>query len=457
MPVELSLIVLLVIVLALFFDFTNGFHDTANAMATPIATGALKPKTAVILAAVLNLVGAFLSVEVAKTIAGGIINEGDGGVLITPELIFAGLMGAIVWNLITWLYGLPSSSSHALFGGLIGAAIVGAGLEAINGGGVLSKVIIPALAAPLTAGIVAFVATKTAYAITRRNDGKKDGRGRFRYAQIASSSLIALAHGTNDAQKTMGVITLTLVAAGMQEPGTGPHLWVIVTCAFAIALGTYSGGWRIIRTMGAGLTDVKPAQGFAAETATAATILASTHLGFALSTTQVASGSVIGSGLGRRGSTVRWRTVGKIASGWLFTLPAAALVGAVAAIIAHLGTVGIVIDAVLGLGTILFIFWRSARNKVGHDNAIPSPDVAESGFAVRIEKGKGKDKGHFKPKRTETGSLPSLSPVEQAAVADDKAAREARKAAELAEREARRAAKAERQARAKSKNNGGKR
>ncbi len=390
-PVDLTLIVLLVIVLALFFDFTNGFHDTANAMATPIATGALKPKTAVLLAAILNLIGAFLSTEVAKTISGGLINEGDGGVLITPEMIFAGLIGAIVWNLVTWLYGLPSSSSHALFGGLIGAAIVGAGFAAINGSVLLSKILIPMVAAPLTAGVVAFTATKVAYAITRRHDGRKDGRGRFRYAQIASSSLIALAHGTNDAQKTMGVITLTLVAASLQEPGTGPQFWVIVSCALAIAFGTYSGGWRIIRTMGAGLTQVKPAQGFAAETSTAATILASSHLGFALSTTQVASGSVIGSGLGRRRSNVRWGTVGRIATGWLFTLPAAGAVGALAALIAHLGTIGIIIDAVVGLGFILFIFWRSRRNRVDHSNAIAVPDVNRAGRAVQIGRKKGRN------------------------------------------------------------------
>lgn len=431
---ELTIIVLLVIVLALFFDFTNGFHDTANAMATPIATGALKPKTAVMLAAILNLVGAFLSTEVAKTISGGLINEGGDGVLITPELIFAGLIGAIVWNLVTWLYGLPSSSSHALFGGLIGAAIVGAGVAAINGGVFLSKILIPMVAAPLTAGIVAFTATKVAYAITRRHDGKKDGRGRFRYAQIASSSLIALAHGTNDAQKTMGVITLTLVAANLQDPGTGPHLWVVVACALAIAIGTYSGGWRIIRTLGAGLTQVKPAQGFAAETSSAATILASSHLGFALSTTQVASGSVIGSGLGRRGSSVRWRTVGRIASGWLFTLPASGAVGAIAAAIAHTGLVGVIIDAVFGFAFILFIFWRSRRNKVDHSNAIPAPDVAESGYAVRIRKGK------VKSPKTKTGSVTPLSPVAQTAIRDDAAAKEAaREAARQAALEAERA------------------
>ena len=437
---ELTLVVLLVIVLALFFDFTNGFHDTANAMATPIATGALKPKTAVLLAAILNLVGAFLSTEVAKTISGGLINEGEGGVLISPSMILAGLIGAIVWNLVTWLYGLPSSSSHALFGGLIGAAIVGAGFSAINGGVFLSKIIIPALAAPLTAGIVAFTATKVAYAITRRQDGRKDGRGRFRYAQIASSSLIALAHGTNDAQKTMGVITLTLVAANMQDPDTGPHFWVILTCALAIAIGTYSGGWRIIRTMGAGLTEVKPAQGFAAETSTAATILASSHLGFALSTTQVASGSVIGSGLGRRGSTVRWRTVGRIASGWLFTLPAAGAVGALAALVAQLGMVGIILDAVFGFGFILFIFWRSKRNKVDASNAIPVADVAESGYAVRIRKAK------VKRVKTKTGSMPQLTPVAQSAVRSDVAAREAEKAARDAEKAARQAEKVERAA-----------
>lgn len=426
---------LLVIALALFFDFTNGFHDTANAMATPIATGALKPKTAVLLAAVLNLIGAFLSTEVAKTISGGIINEGEGGVLITPELIFAGLIGAIVWNLITWLYGLPSSSSHALFGGLIGAALVGAGISAINGGGLLAKVLIPAIAAPLTAGIVAFTATKVAYAITRRHDGKPDGRGRFRYAQIASSSLIALAHGTNDAQKTMGIITLTLIAAGLQEPGSGPALWVIVSCAFAIAIGTYSGGWRIIRTLGSGLTDVKPAQGFAAETSTAATILASSHLGFALSTTQVASGSVIGSGLGRRGSSVRWRTAGRIGIGWLLTLPASGAIGAVAALIAHLGTAGLIADAVIGLAVILFIFFRSRRNAVHAGNAIPVPDVAESGHAVRISGSK------VRRVKTKTGTLPPLTNIAMTAAMEDKERKLAEKAAKEAEKAAKEAAK----------------
>jgi len=379
-----ALIVVLVIVLALFFDFTNGFHDTANAMATPIATGALKPKVAVMLAASLNLVGAFLSTEVSKTISHGIIREDQ----ITPidflPIIFAGLIGAIVWNMLTWLLGLPSSSSHALFGGLIGATLVGASAQAIDFGMVLSKVVLPALIAPFTAGVIAFLATRLAYAITRRYDNKPDGRDGFRWGQIFTSSLVALAHGTNDAQKTMGVITLALIMVGWQDAShADPQTWVIFACAFTIALGTYMGGWRIIRTLGKGLTDVKPAQGFSAETSTAATILASSALGFALSTTQVASGSVIGSGLGRRGSTVRWGTVGRIAVGWVLTLPASAAVGALAALlVVWFGPWGILIDAVLAVIVIVGLFLRSRRDQVDAGNAMS--EVADSGHAVKV-------------------------------------------------------------------------
>lgn len=380
--------VALVIALALFFDFTNGFHDTANAMATPIATGAIKPKTAVALAAVLNLVGAFLSTEVAKTVSGGIIREGS--VQITPEIIFAGLMGAILWNMITWLKGLPSSSSHALFGGLIGAAIAGIGLHSINFESLMQKVILPAIFAPVIAGAVAYVCTRLAYALTSRHDpetGDKltQKRGGFRTGQIFTSSLVALAHGTNDAQKTMGIITLVLIAAGTQPTGSGPQFWVIAACAFAIAIGTYAGGWRIIRTMGSGLTDVKPAQGFAAETSTASAILASSHLGFALSTTQVASGSVIGSGLGRKGTSVRWATAGRIAVGWLFTLPAAGIMGALTAWLVNTGVVGVVIAGAAGFASVLLMYFESRKSHVGHHNAV---EVEEAGHAVRFQKKK---------------------------------------------------------------------
>ena len=381
-----TLTLVLVIVLALFFDFTNGFHDTANAMATPIATGALKPKTAVLIASILNLVGAFLSTEVAKTISGGIIREDQISSDLFPAIIFAGLIGAITWNMLTWLLGLPSSSSHALFGGLIGATIVGVGYMAIDFSVVMSKVILPALIAPLTAGIIAYTATKIAYVITRRYDGRPDGRDGFRPGQIFTSSLVALAHGTNDAQKTMGVITLALITAGWQSADNpDPQTWVIIVCGLTIALGTYMGGWRIIRTLGKGLTDVKPAQGFSAESSTASTILASSALGFALSTTQVASGSVIGSGLGRRGSVVRWRTVGRIMVGWLLTLPAAGAVGAGAAfIVVHLGLWGIILDTVIAAIIVAGLYLRSRRSAVTASNAMS--EVAESGTAVKVKR-----------------------------------------------------------------------
>ena len=380
------LIVVLVIALALFFDFTNGFHDTANAMATPIATGALKPKTAVGLAAILNLIGALLSTEVSKTVSGGIINEDRIGGDLFPSLIFAGLIGAICWNMLTWLLGLPSSSSHALFGGLIGATMVGIGFTAVNIGGVLSKIVLPAILSPLTAGIIAFVATKVAYGVTRRYDKKPSGRDGFRWGQILTSSLVALAHGTNDAQKTMGVITLVLIAVGWQSSADhDPQMWVVLACAFTIALGTYMGGWRIIHTLGKGLTQVRPAQGFAAESSTAATILASSALGFALSTTQVASGSVIGSGMGRRGSTVKWSMAGKIVLGWLVTLPAAGLIGALAAIfVVLLGNIGLVIDFIAATAIVLGLSLYSTRDS-GEPAEALSHDGADAGFAVDVD------------------------------------------------------------------------
>jgi PiT family inorganic phosphate transporter len=345
------------------FDFTNGFHDTANAMATTISTGALKPKTAVAMSAVLNLVGAFLSVEVAKTISGGIINE-EG---IRVQVIFAALVGAILWNLLTWLLGLPSSSSHALFGGLIGAAVMSAGWSSVNGSTVVTKVLIPAVAAPIVAGLAAMLATRLTYRIGNRADEKATAKG-YRAGQIASAGLVSLAHGTNDAQKTMGIITLALVTGGVIAPGSNPPLWVIVSAGTAIALGTYLGGWRIIRTMGKGLTDLAPPQGFAAQTSAATAILASSHIGFSLSTTQVCSGAVMGSGLGRKGGVVRWSTATRMFVAWGLTLPAAGLAGASAEFLTKQGTWGIVLTGALlvaGAGTI----WKlSRRQPVTVDN-----------------------------------------------------------------------------------------
>lgn len=372
MEIATIVVVVLVISTALIFDFTNGFHDTANAMATSIATGALKPKTAVIAAGTLNLVGAFLSTEVAKTISGGIINEQS--VTILPEFIFAGLVGAIVWNLLTWLVGLPSSSSHALFGGLVGAVIVGAGVQGVNFFAVLTKVLIPALISPVIAGIASFIAVKLIYLVVRKLDEKyvEDG---FRHGQTITACLVALSHGTNDAQKTMGIITLTLIAVGAQASGTGPQLWVVFICGFAIALGTYTGGWRVIRTLGKGLTEINTPQGFAAEASSAATILVSSHLGFALSTTQVCSGSIIGTGLGKRGNKVNWGVAGRMVIAWLVTFPASGLVGAAACALARTGMGGTIAVAIIGLGVALVIFRLSKRNPINSANVNESPDV----------------------------------------------------------------------------------
>jgi len=366
-------LVAVVIVTALFFDFTNGFHDSANAMGTSVATGAFRPRTAVVIAAILNVVGAFLSTEVAKTISGGIVNDA----LVTPTMIFAGLVAAILWNMTTWLFGLPSSSSHALFGGLIGAVLIGAGAAGVNFSVVVSKILLPAVAAPVVAGLAAGLATFLVYRWFR---GVEQGpaAGWFRRAQTVSASMIALAHGTSDGQKTMGVITLVLITGGYQAAGTGPQTWVIATAGLAIGLGTYSGGWRIMRTMGKGLVDLQSPQGFAAETTSAAAILASAHMGFGLSTTQVCSGSIIGTGAGRKLATVRWGKARRMVYGWMLTLPAAALFGAIAAAVALTGPLGVLIVLLALLAGSGGIFAISRRTAVTHLNVNDSPNVTVS-------------------------------------------------------------------------------
>nr|WP_225954643.1 inorganic phosphate transporter [Kibdelosporangium phytohabitans] len=347
------------------FDFTNGFHDTANAMATSIATGALRPRTAVALSAVLNLVGSFLSVEVAKTISGGIVDDAR----ITPAVIFGGLIGAIIWNLITWYVGLPSSSSHALFGGLIGATWVASGIDAVHFAKVVEKVLVPAVAAPLVAGVVAAGATYLTYRLTRNGDAGTVARG-YKAGQVVSASLVSLAHGTNDAQKTMGIITLTLIASGSLTAGSGPPVWVIISAGVAIALGTYLGGWRITHTLGKKLTTIEPPQGFAAQTSSAVVILASSHVGFALSTTHVCSGGVMGSGLGRAPGGVRWGVFGRMALAWLITLPAAGAVGAIAGMVAQQGTFGVVAVAAVGILVSLAIWLASRRRPVRPEHVV---------------------------------------------------------------------------------------
>jgi inorganic phosphate transporter, PiT family len=355
----------LVVITALAFDFTNGFHDTGNAMATSIATGALGPRLAVAISGVLNFIGAFLSLAVAATIASGLVDTGK----VTLTVVAAGLAGGIIWNLVTWLFGIPSSSSHALIGGVIGSTFAAAGGGAVLWHGLVSKVVLPAVLSPIIAALVAACGTWLLYRITRSltEGARKHG---FRIGQIGSACLVSLAHGTNDAQKTMGVITLALIVNGTVAKGSNAPVWVITCCALAIALGTYIGGWRVIRTLGKGLVEIESPQGMAAESASAAVILLSSSFGYSLSTTHVATGSIIGTGLGKRGAQVRWSVAGRMATAWVFTLPSAALVGAGAYGIAHGigGTVGVIADLILLAVLAGFIYWRSRGSKVDPSN-----------------------------------------------------------------------------------------
>jgi inorganic phosphate transporter, PiT family len=334
--VEHDFVLWIVVGTALAFDFTNGFHDTANAVATSISTRAMPPRVAVALAAILNFVGAFLSLAVAATVAKGIVESG----VVTPAVVFAGLIGAIAWNLATWYFGLPSSSSHALIGGLIGAALVAGGWDAVQWDGVLETVVAPALVAPVLALVVAGLGILIAYRIVGHQRPGPVARG-FRLGQIVSGSLFSLSHGTNDAQKTMGIIFLALVANGNAQASDDVPTWVILSAASAIALGTYVGGWRIIKTMGTRIIKMDPAQGFAAQAAGSAVILSASHVGFPLSTTHVISGAIMGAGAAKRLSAVRWGVAGNIVIAWVLTLPAAAAVGGLTyAIVRLLGETG---------------------------------------------------------------------------------------------------------------------
>ena len=322
-----TFILVIVILTAIAFDFTNGFHDTANAVATSIATGALKPMVAVIMSGCLNFLGAFISISVAATIAKGIVDPAvtsHGGGL---QIVLAALVGAIVWNLITWCLSIPSSSSHAIIGGLIGASIAAVGSHAVSFHGIIEKVVAPAILAVFICGFVAAIGTFAAYAMVRAL-GQRQARAGYRYGQIGSAALVSLAHGTNDAQKTMGIIALALISTGhlSAAPFSVP-LWVKFVCAAAISLGTVTGGWRIINTMGNRITSIESPQGFAAEAASGTVILASSYYGYPLSTTQVVSGGVTGSGIGKK-QPVHWAVFGQMVMAWICTIPAAGLVGA---------------------------------------------------------------------------------------------------------------------------------
>jgi inorganic phosphate transporter, PiT family len=324
-----TFILVVVILTAVAFDFTNGFHDTANAVATSIATGALKPMVAVIMSGCLNFVGAFISISVAATIAKGIVDPAVTSTAGGLQIVLAALVGAIIWNLTTWCLSIPSSSSHAIIGGLIGAAIAAVGSHAVSFHGVIQKVAAPAVLAVLICGGVAALGTFAAYFMIRFL-GQRQARAGYRYGQVGSAALVSLAHGTNDAQKTMGIIALALISTGhLSATHFSVPLWVKVVCAGAISLGTVTGGWRIINTMGNRITSIESPQGFAAEAASGTVILASSYYGYPLSTTQVVSGGVTGAGIGKK-QPVHWGVFGQMVTAWVLTIPCAGIVAAAA-------------------------------------------------------------------------------------------------------------------------------
>jgi PiT family inorganic phosphate transporter len=358
-----DIVLIIVVGTALAFDFTNGFHDTANAIATSVSTRAMSPRFAVALSAVLNFLGAFISLEVAATVGQGIVDAGA----VSTTVVFAGLVGAIAWNLATWWLGLPSSSSHALIGGVVGAALAAQGTDAVKGDGMIEKVLVPGVVAPILAFGVAAMAIVVSYEVVGRLRPGPVKRG-YRLGQIASASLFSLAHGTNDAQKTMGIITLALISHGdLPSTGFDVPLWVIVSSAAAIALGTYTGGWRIIRTMGSRIIKMDPAQGFAAQSSGASVILTASHLGFPLSTTHVISGAVMGAGAAKRLSAVRWGLAGNIAVAWILTLPAAGAIGALVYGLSSAfgdGAAGPLLITLAMVGAIAAIFVRRMQDRL---------------------------------------------------------------------------------------------
>src|SRR4051794_13222398 len=360
-------ILVIVVATALAFDYTNGFHDTANAIATLVSTRAMAPRVAVLYSALLNFAGAFISLKVAATVAKDFVDAGA----VTPEIIFGGLIGAIIWNLATWYFGLPSSSSHALIGGVVGAVFVAAGTGSVHGDKLLSKLLIPALIAPTLAFLIGGISILVAYRIVGSLSPGPVTRG-YRLGQILSGGLLSLAHGTNDAQKTMGVITLALIANGNLGADAKTPTWVIASAATAIALGTYSGGWRIIKTVGTRIIKMDTAQGFAAQGSGAAVILAASHFGYPLSTTHVISGAVMGSGAAKRLSAVRWGVAGNMVGAWILTLPAAGAMGGIAYGVTRIfganNAAGPILVLALLLGVVGIVFARRIRQR-------PSPTV----------------------------------------------------------------------------------
>lgn len=327
MPTGLTLLLLAVFALAVLFDYINGFHDTANAIATSVSTRALRPEHAILMSATANFVGALTGTAVAKTISSGLADTpgGDAG----QTIVAAALIGAIIWNLITWRFGIPSSSSHALIGGLLGSVAASIGVSAIKVQGVIDKVVVPLVLSPVVGILIGFLAMVVILNVFQRANPRRMNE-RFRRLQVVSAAFMAFSHGSNDAQKTMGIMTLALIAAGILPPDAPIPLWVIVLAATAISLGTAAGGWRIIKTMGQKVVKLDPVHGFAAETTAASIIFTASHFGMPVSTTHVISSAIIGVGSSDRLSAVRWGVAGNIVVAWILTIPASALAAAVA-------------------------------------------------------------------------------------------------------------------------------
>jgi PiT family inorganic phosphate transporter len=376
-----TFILVVVIVTAVAFDFTNGFHDTANAVATSIATGALKPIVAVIMSGCLNFLGAFISISVASTIAKGIVDPSVTSSAGGLEIVLAALAGAIVWNLTTWCLSIPSSSSHAIIGGLIGASVAAVGSHAVSFHGIIEKVVAPAVLAVFICGGVAALGTFAAYTMIKFL-GEGQARRGYRYGQVGSAALVSLAHGTNDAQKTMGIIALALISTGhLSATHFSVPLWVKFICAGAIALGTVTGGWRIINTMGNRITSIESPQGFAAEAASGSVILASSYYGYPLSTTQVVSGGVTGAGIGKK-QPVHWAVFGQMVSAWILTIPAAGVVGAGAWEVTNIfsnNDVGAIVIVALTI-VIAAVLWTISRR-----TAVTAADLDRTGVTPEQE------------------------------------------------------------------------
>lgn len=327
---EVTILLILVVAAALVFDYVNGFHDTANAIATVVSTRVLTATQAIIMAAVLNFGGALVADNVAKTISTGLVN----GPAATDIMVLSAVVGGITWNLITWKYGIPSSSSHALIGGLIGAAIAQGGTEIVKWNGLVEKVLIPLFASPIAGFFLGYLIMTLIGVFLAHANRQRTGKV-FHYLQMISSAFMAYAHGQNDAQKSMGIITLALVSTGNLAAKAEIPMWVKISCAIAMALGTSAGGWRIIRTMGHKITRLEPVNGFAAESAGATVIIAASHFGMPVSTTHCIAGSIFGVGSSKRASSVRWQVARQMITAWVLTIPAAAFVGALTYTVLH--------------------------------------------------------------------------------------------------------------------------